>query len=319
MPSPAQPGEDAPEPRPTSSRRVLLVRAVTTVVVALFVFLVARRMDLRGFGRALTTASVVPLVVAAALNIGIQLARAGYWRSILWPRAKIPLRTMFRYTIAASGASLVLPARGGEALRVWWLHHRHAIPLAVAGAAFALEKMLDVMTLMLVIAPLPWLLPSERWLAPVRVVTPLALLGSVAVLLVARGGRRRLRWLADLRLFDDLIHVGEAYTCVLAAWLLDVGIICLAMHSVQIPLRLDAAMLVLLTVNLAVAVPAAPGNIGTLELGATFALTTLGVQQERAAAFALLYHGVQIVPLVAISSVNAAVVRRGRPATEMPR
>ena len=66
-----------------------------------------------------------------------------------------------------------------------------------------------------------------------------------------------------------------------------------------------------IVVNLATAIPAAPGNIGTLELAATFALTTRGVPQERAAAFALLYHGVQIVPLIVISSVTAALMSRG--------
>jgi uncharacterized membrane protein YbhN (UPF0104 family) len=317
MPSPAAPEELALAPRPTS-RRKLLLRVATTLVVALFVFLAVRKMDLRGFGRALAAASIAPLLLAAALNFGIQLARAGYWRSILRSLALIPLRTMFRYTIAASTASIVLPARGGEALRVWWLHQRHAIPLAAVGAAFVFEKMLDIVVLMLLVAPLPWLLPSERWLGLVRLATPLVLVVALAALLLARGGRRRLRWLAELHLFDELILVLMGFGCVVAAWLLDVSIISLAMHAVAIPVRLDAALLVLLLVNLAVAVPAAPGNIGTLELGATFALTTLGVQPERAAAFALLYHGVQIVPLTVLAAISAVFARSGRRGIEGP-
>jgi len=289
---------------------MLLVRLITTVVVGLFVWMAVRRMDMTGFRHALAGASVAPVLLAAVVAFGIQVARAGYWRAILWSHARISLRTMLRYTLAASGASIVLPARGGEALRVWWLHKRHAIPLAVLGAAFALEKMSDVVTLMLTVTPLPWLLPSEPWLGPVRLVTPLVLAGALAVILVARGGRRRLRWLADLRMFDDLRHAGAAYSFVVAAWVLDLVVIGLAMHAVAIPVRLDAALLVLLVVNLATAIPAAPGNIGTLELAATFALTTRGVQPERAAAFALLYHGVQIVPLIVVSSFTAVMSRR---------
>jgi uncharacterized membrane protein YbhN (UPF0104 family) len=318
MPSPAATGEEPRALRAPSRRALLLLRLVTTVAVALFVFMAVRRMDMKGFRRALAGASVAPLVIAGALNFGIQLARAGYWRAIVWPLARVPLRTMFRYTLAASGASVVLPARGGEALRVWWLHKRHAIPLAAVGAAFAFEKMLDVVTLMLVVAPLPWLLPSERWLGPVRLVTPLALVAGIAVLLLARGGRRRLRWLANLRMFDDLRHLGVAFACVLAAWLLDVAVISLAMYAVAVPVRLDAALLVLLVVNVTIAIPAAPGNIGTLELAATFALTTLGVVRERAAAFALLYHAAQIVPLIVVSSFVAVRVSRARAAAESP-
>jgi uncharacterized membrane protein YbhN (UPF0104 family) len=303
--------EESPVLGRRSRRGLLLVRLITTVVVGLFVWMAVRRMDMTGFRRALAGASVTPVLLAAVFAFGMQVARAGYWRSILWPFESVPLPTMLRYTLAASGASVVVPARGGEALRVWWLHKRHAIPLAAVGAAFALEKMSDVVTLTLVVAPLPWLLPSEPWLGPVRLVTPLVLAGALALILLARGGRRRLRWLADLRLFDDLKHAGAAFSCVVASWLLDIVVIGLAMHAVAIPVRLDAALLVLLVVNLAIAIPAAPGNIGTLELAATFALTTRGVQQERAAAFALLYHGVQIVPLIVISSFTAALMSRG--------
>jgi hypothetical protein len=298
------------DPAPRRSRRgLLLVRLLTTVVVGLFVWIAVRRMDMTGFRRALVGAEVAPVLLAAVLAFGMQVSRAGYWKSILSPLARIPLPTTLKYTLAATGASVVLPVRGGEALRVWWLHKRHAIPLASVGAALAFEKMSDVVTLTLVVAPLPWLLPSEPWLAPVRWVTPLVLVAALAVVLLARGGRRRLRWLADLRVLDDR-SARAAFACVVTAWLLDVGVLCCVMRAVAIPVRLDAALLVLLLVNLAIAIPAAPGNIGTLELAATFAMTTRGVPQERAAAFALLYHGVQLVPLIVTSGIAAALMGR---------
>jgi len=55
---------------------------------------------------------------------------------------------------------------------------------------------------------------------------------------------------------------------------------------------------VLVAVNLALAVPfAPPGNLGTLELGATLALVEFGVPKERALAFALCYHFLQVIPV----------------------
>ena len=55
-----------------------------------------------------------------------------------------------------------------------------------------------------------------------------------------------------------------------------------SVHSLSIPMRVEYALFVLLAVNLAIAIPAAPGNLGSLELGATFALKTLGVQGKSA-------------------------------------
>jgi uncharacterized membrane protein YbhN (UPF0104 family) len=159
---------------------------------------------------------------------------------------------------------------------------------------------LDATVLVLAISPLPWLLEKEAWLGPVRYAAPVALLGLPLALVVIRMLRQRIRWLNDVRVFDSLSTLFTATGWALAAWGCDLMTIASVLHALDVPVHLDAVLLVLLMVNLAVAVPAAPGNLGTFELGASFALTTLGVPTERAAAFALLYHGVQIVPLTAV-------------------
>ncbi len=72
----------------------------------------------------------------------------------------------------------------------------------------------------------------------------------------------------------------------------------LAMRAVGLHLPLSAAFLVLLAVNLALAVPfAPPGNLGTLEVGATLALVGFGVAKEQALAFGIVYHLLQVVPV----------------------
>jgi glycosyltransferase 2 family protein len=60
----------------------------------------------------------------------------------------------------------------------------------------------------------------------------------------------------------------------------------------------STAVLVLLAVNLALAFPIAPpGNIGTVEVGATLALVGLGVPKEQALAFGIVYHVLQVAPI----------------------
>jgi len=56
------------------------------------------------------------------------------------------------------------------------------------------------------------------------------------------------------------------------SWTLEVNVILIAMRAVGLAMPLAAAILVLLAVNLALAFPLAPpGNLGTLEVGATLA------------------------------------------------
>lgn len=276
----------------------IALRVATTLAVAALVIVAVRTLDMGALERSLLSAAPAPLVLAAALSFGMLVAKSAYWRTILAPMKLVPLRTMLWYTVAANGTSLVLPMRGGEALRVWWLKRSHAIPLPAIGAAVAFEKVFDAAALVLVVSPLPWLLPEQAWLGRLRWALPVVLLVVVALVFLARRGRRKVKWLADLKLFDDLGPVARAFGFVLVSWLSDVTLILMVMRSVGIPLHLEAALLVLLAVNLAIAIPAAPGNLGSLELGAAFALTTVHVSEAPAAAFAILYHGVQIVTLL---------------------
>lgn len=276
----------------------IALRIATTLAVAALVVVVVRTLDLGALKRSLLSASPAPLVIAAALSFAMLLAKSAYWRTILAPMKPVPLRTMLWYTVAANGTSLVLPMRGGEALRVWWLKRSHGIPLTAIGAVVAFEKVFDAAALVLVVSPLPWLLPDQAGLGRLRWALPIVLVAVVALVLLARRARKTVKWLSDLNLFDDLGPVVRAFGFVMVSWLSDVTMILMVMRSVGIPLHLEFALFVLLAVNLAIAIPAAPGNFGTHELGAGLALTTLHVDEAPAAAFAILYHGVQIATLL---------------------
>jgi uncharacterized membrane protein YbhN (UPF0104 family) len=282
--------------------RAIALRVLATLVVAVLVVLALRTMDLHTLSVALGGVAVAPLALAAVLSFSMLLAKAGYWRTILSPVARVPLRTMLWYTISATGASVVLPVRGGEALRVYWLHKRHAVPLPVLAATVGFEKVFDITSLLLLVTPLPWLLPQETWMARLRFLAPLAI-----AFFLAHRGRERFAWIAQLRVFDSLRTSGAALACVSASWVADVILIMVVLYALGLPIRIEAALLVIFAANVAIAIPAAPGNVGSLELGVGFALTRLGVPEERAAAFAIVYHGVQLATLLAVWSLGAGV------------
>jgi uncharacterized membrane protein YbhN (UPF0104 family) len=53
-------------------------------------------------------------------------------------------------------------------------------------------------------------------------------------------------------------------------------------------------------VNVAIAIPSTPGQVGVFEAGAVIVLGTLGVGRSEALAFALLYHAVHVLPVTAL-------------------
>jgi hypothetical protein len=284
---------------------MIAVRIVSTLVVATLVMLAVRKMDIAALRGALASAAVAPLVLASLLSFTMLLAKARYWKTIVSPVATVPVRTMLWYEVSALGASLVLPMRGGEAVRIYWLRKRHGVPLSVIGAALGFEKVSDVTSLVLLVLPMPWLFPKETWLGRLQVIAAVVLVAIVVAFFLAQRARRSFAWVARLRIFDTPRTTLTAYACVLTSWIADATLILVVMHAIGLPMQVGAALLVLLAANVAIAIPTAPGNVGALELGVAFALTRLGVPGERAAAFAILYHGIQLATLVAVWSIGA--------------
>jgi hypothetical protein len=295
--------------------RALQITAILGVAVVWIVYL-SRSVDAASLGAMLVHARAVPLALAALLVTVTPLARTGYWKNVLVTDEPVPYRLLLRYTFASNAANAVLPARAGDAMRVWLLRERHGVPIAQTAAAVVLEKTADVLALGLLVAPLPFLLPSlpegaRQALRTVLVLAPVLLV----VLAVAGRHSTRSRWLAGLLVLRRPARVARAFAAILATWLLDVGCVLLVMSAVGLPARLGDALLVLLFVNLATAIPASPGQLGTHELGALTALRVQGVPAEQAVAFALLYHAAQLVPVLVLGLVDARTLLRARAPT----
>jgi uncharacterized protein (TIRG00374 family) len=67
--------------------------------------------------------------------------------------------------------------------------------------------------------------------------------------------------------------------------------------------QLSAGLVALVGSGLGLALPLLPGSTGTYELAVTLALTSLGIEAEAAAAFALVLHGQQVAITILMGSL----------------
>jgi uncharacterized membrane protein YbhN (UPF0104 family) len=305
----------------TTSRGFPLRAAVSLTVVAALAagfFYALPRLRLGEVLVSLRHTSVVPLAGAALAALSMHALRAAFWRVALVGTKTVPLLRLIRYTILGAASSALLPARAGEAVRVWLLADLEQIP-AVTGVGTALaERALDVASMVLVLAPLPWLLPD----APLWVTRALSILTGVgasifvAVIVLARNSDRfagdgLLSRLA--RAMSGLSHPGRfllGLAALVGAWLVDIAALLLVARALGMTLPPAAPLLVLLSVNLAIAVPAAPAQLGSHEAGTLVALGLLGVPTSEAVAFALLYHAAHVLPLLAAAALDAPLLVR---------
>jgi uncharacterized protein (TIRG00374 family) len=288
-------------------RLTMAIRILVIGVIAAALWWFVREMDFAKLGEALRSARVWPLVLAAALNFVCLWGKAVCWRIMLAPRHKVSVARLFRYTIAAFAASAIAPARAGEVLRVWALKRRDGVPVADAAAVAVAEKLLDGISMVILVAPVPFLLPGLPWTVAGAIVGCAALAIALFIGLFIAVGRVDestssrtwvRRFLAGMHVLRSPKRVLGSLVLLILVWSADLGEVMAVFYALDIHLPIAAGLLVLFGLNLTIAIPSTPAQFGALEAGAIGALKLLHVDVASAAAFALLYHALQVVPLI---------------------
>jgi hypothetical protein len=239
--------------------------------------------------------------------------RAGFW----------DVAALFMVSYAGNH---VLPARAGDAYGTIELHRRHAFTLEGLLAAQVLERVIEVLSMWVLSLPLALLAPPPGLLAPpFYAFIVLGLVAAPVILWLgvrkngslvpdetptSRLGRIRQRFMEATRLLRVPGVWLPALRWSFLSDLADVTMIALCLRATQIDLDLAAWLALYLAVNLAVAVPLTPGQVGALEAGAVLALGALGVEPSEALAFALVYHAVHVLPMVVAGLVGLWHLKR---------
>lgn len=283
-------------------------RVALVALVVAFLGVLVHRLDWPRLGHVLARARIAPLLLATALCFACLWAKAISWRVILAPRHRVATARLFRYAIAAYAASALAPVRAGEALRLWALKQRDGVPVADSAATAVCEKILDGAAMFALALPAAWLVPDlPRALRLTMQLGPLAVAIAIGALAVAgaRAERRGsdawlARFMAGMHVLRSPRRALAAFGALLAAWAIDLAMVELVLYAVGTPLPPATAFIVLLAINLAIAVPTTPAQVGVHEAGAIAGLSLFHVPAEPAVAFALLYHALQIILLVAV-------------------
>jgi uncharacterized membrane protein YbhN (UPF0104 family) len=90
-------------------------------------------------------------------------------------------------------------------------------------------------------------------------------------------------------------------------WAIESVMVVVTARAIGLPIDPPLAMVVLLGLNAALALPSMPASAGAFEAGVTLVLILAGVPKGQAVAFAVLYHLVQVVP---VTVAGAAVISR---------
>lgn len=242
--------------------------------------------------------------------------------------ARLSFTESFRTLLVSSALNNITPLRGGNVARLWLLARAAAVaPSAVVGVTMV-ENLVEAAVLA-VLGLLASLRVGQRWAS---VASPVMFLASFGLLWLLRRGSRGPatmatgtprpwpRWLARWR---DRLRPGlaalstpalPAYAASLSllAWLCEAAMIALCARALGLSIGFPLAVLVLLGINLALAVPSTPAAAGAFESAAAAVLVLAGYAKGPAVAFALFYHALQVVPVTLVGASVLLLSRRGK-------
>ncbi len=311
--------------------RAALGVGISVVALAL----VVRSVDVDVAWETLRAADGRWVALLVAFVCGDLVLRAVRWRVLLRPLAVVPLSATMASLLVGYLANNVLPARLGEIVRSHDLGRRTGVSRSTILGTIVIERVVDTMVVV-AIAAVAILVLSVRGIVASAVLVGLAVTALLVVGVVAgisahrlpgaeriggiltrwpqvRGALRRLQ--AGLAVASDLRAMATAVVLSVGSWSFTVLAFAAAAQAVGIEPTMGQAALLAAGTNLATAIPAGPGYVGTFELAAVTIAGSVGIAAEPALAFAVLVHATALLLTSAGGAVVLALAGRGRSAS----
>jgi uncharacterized protein (TIRG00374 family) len=312
----------------TRQRGRLLLGALLAAVLLAWFF---RGIDWSALGGALRAARLLPLLGLVLVTVGVYAVRAWRWGDLLAPLGRVGYPDLFSATMVGFASGLLVP-RAGELLRPWLVSRRHAIHWSAGVATIILERLVDMITVLVLFALYLFVLPAPKaqvegpamelakWFGIAG--TALSLVALVFLLALHANAERVVgalekmlarapRWLAEP--LGRMLHSFSAGLAVLRApaphlariaaqslvvWLL----IALGFYLNHLAFRIDlpfhATFLLIAFLVVGVAIPT-PGMVGGFHAFYLLALNEVyGIDRATAAAAGIAAHALSNLPVL---------------------
>jgi glycosyltransferase 2 family protein len=283
-----------------------------------------RDVDLAGVGSAIGAADWRILGLALVSYLLTVMFKAARWQLLLSLRTASSLSRSFSVLSIGLLVNALVPARLGELVRAYLMGESTAQSKAFVLGTVAVEKILELLSLVLAVALLISQVVLPEWLIMPVQTSALILAGlcaGVALLawrrnllmrpltwLAGRGVAGWSTWLArqteqGLGSLDVLHKPGVVLGLVL--WSLVILIVgastnYLVCAALGLALPIWAALFMLVVLQVGVAVPSSPGKIGVFHYLTVLALSVFGVPREAALGCGIVLHLVVYLPTVLI-------------------
>jgi uncharacterized protein (TIRG00374 family) len=315
--------------------RHLLKLIIGLAIGAVFFYLAVRGIHVDQVLAALVQTDYWLVGLSAGIMMGAHLLRALRWRFLLAPVKTLDTYSLFSALLIGYAANSFVPAHLGEFLRAFVIGKKHRISASAAFGSIVVERIVDVVSLIAVMALVLIVHPFPDWVTTSGILMLVGALLLCALLILCkrfevqtaafirallkpfpeRIGRRlealALNFLGGIVPLKSGSHYSATLILSIAIWLCyaAVNYICLAAFNLVSVYHLAwyVGLVVLVFTTISVVIPSTPGYVGTFHYLCQIALVMFGVPASEALSFAVIVHIVGVVPVSVAGLVCAHV------------
>ncbi len=307
-----------------------------TAVGLLLLALAFRGVDWHQVGSAVARANYPLLALALGTVLVTTLAKAARWR-LLFPQeyGRPRLSKLFPVLLIGQTVNAILPARLGEIARAYLIGEIEGVDKALALSTMIVEKALDALMLLLLIAVIFAFVPLPAWLGRTGILVSgllvalllLVILGAYHSKDTAYALYRFLSWIPGIQRFDPeslsqdkglerrLGTIAAGLSALyrrdvalpLAGWSVFVWAMAaltnyLTFLALGIKAPFLAALFLLAALHLGVAVPSSPGRVGVFHYICVLSLSLFSVDRSLALSYGLVLHLIVFAPMMSLGA-----------------
>lgn len=300
------------------------------IISLVFLYLFLRKVEFHELWISLKGVNFLYIIPIIMLMPVMFLVRAERWRCLLIPVRNIGIPSLFSATVIGFAANNILPARIGEIVRAYVIGRKENISKSSALATIIVERFFDglmvILFILLIIAfpPFREVDIMERLKGAAFLLSGIFIGGVIAMIFLRYNTTVALKWarlifsplphrfseklLGILNSFVEGLgiigkgwHIFLIFIYSLIIWLLAVLVAYILLPAFSLKgLPIMAAIFIQVAIAFGVAVPSAPGYVGTFHFACAAGLGLLGVDSNTARSFAIVMWAVSIIPVTVL-------------------
>ncbi len=305
------------------------------LISLLFLFLAFRKVDFRQMARAFAAADywyVLPTIGVMFLS---HFLRALRWKFLLEPVQTVPVGSLYSALLIGYMVNNFMPAHLGELVRAVVLGRRRAVPSSAVFATIVIERIIDVLGLLLLLALMLLIHPFPSWVKTSALILLAGILVLIGLLVMLKAKSERaaalilkicrplsearqqkvadlfrsfLNGLKPLRRKAHYFWVAVLSLLVYLGYVLSFQILFHGFDFIKTySLPWDASLVLLVISTISIVVPSSPGYVGTYHYLIQLALALFAVPAGPALSFAFVMHGLNFIPQLIVGFILVLV------------